>query len=262
MSAGDERRALRGVRREPPPFRRVAVEGIGELSPRLVRVGFAGESLQGFAIEQPAASVRLLLPSPGAAGLEVPTWNGNEFLLADGQRPIIRTFTPRHFDAAELRLDLDIVIHDGGAASSWVESARRGDAAAISGPGRGYAIDGGASAMLLAGDETALPAICQLIEYIPPEMAVRAMIEIVHDDAEIALPAHPRLTAHWLVLDACDAPGAALIAAVRTAPIPDGTRVWAAGEAAAMHQVRRHLFEERMLGRSDATVRGYWKHGR
>lgn len=258
----DDRRALAGVRREPPPFRHVAVAQIEGLSPRLVRVGFVGEALHGFQIEQPAASVRLLLPSPGARELEIPTWNGNEFLLADGQRPIIRTFTPRHFDAAALRLDLDIVIHDGGAVSAWVMAASVGDQAAISGPGRGYAIDQNTPSMLLAGDETALPAICQLIEHIPHQTSVQVLIEIVREDAEIALPAHPQLSADWLIVEATDEPGTALIEAVRTVPIPDGTKVWAAGEAAAMHQLRRHLFEERMLARSEATVRGYWKHGR
>jgi NADPH-dependent ferric siderophore reductase len=34
------------------------------------------------------------------------------------------------------------------------------------------------------------------------------------------------------------------------------------GEAAAMQRIRRHLFEDRGLPRSQASVRGYWKHGR
>jgi NADPH-dependent ferric siderophore reductase len=38
--------------------------------------------------------------------------------------------------------------------------------------------------------------------------------------------------------------------------------VWAAGEAAAMQRIRRHLFDEREVPRAQATVRGYWKHGR
>jgi NADPH-dependent ferric siderophore reductase len=38
--------------------------------------------------------------------------------------------------------------------------------------------------------------------------------------------------------------------------------VWAAGEAAAMQRLRRHLFDERGVPRSAAVVRGYWKRGR
>jgi NADPH-dependent ferric siderophore reductase len=29
-----------------------------------------------------------------------------------------------------------------------------------------------------------------------------------------------------------------------------------------MQRIRRHLFETRALPREQATVRGYWKHGR
>ena len=54
------------VRREPPRFRRVEVRRVEERTPRLTRVTLGGDELEGFAVEEPAASVRLLLPSPGA----------------------------------------------------------------------------------------------------------------------------------------------------------------------------------------------------
>jgi NADPH-dependent ferric siderophore reductase len=57
-------------------------------------------------------------------------------------------------------------------------------------------------------------------------------------------------------------PGEAVVAAVTGAELPAGTRVWAAGEAAAMQRIRKHLFETRGLARSDTWIRGYWKHGR
>jgi NADPH-dependent ferric siderophore reductase len=44
--------------------------------------------------------------------------------------------------------------------------------------------------------------------------------------------------------------------------LADGWRLWAAGEAASMQRIRQHLFTERGIARSVATVRGYWKHGR
>jgi NADPH-dependent ferric siderophore reductase len=49
------------------------------------------------------------------------------------------------------------------------------------------------------------------------------------------------------------------MAAVRGAELTPGARVWAAGNAAAMQQIRRHLFDDRGWQRSHATVRGYWK---
>ena len=46
------------------------------------------------------------------------------------------------------------------------------------------------------------------------------------------------------------------------ADIPSGTKVWLAGEAASVQRVRKHLFEARGIARTDAHIRGYWKHGR
>jgi NADPH-dependent ferric siderophore reductase len=227
----------------------------------MVRVTFAGPDLEGLTVEHPAASVRLLLPSPGAQGLVMPSWNGNEFLLPDGRRPTIRTFTPRRVDREALELDLEIVIHGGGVASEWAEATEPGDRAAISGPGRGYAIDRDAPAFLLAGDETAIPAISQLLEALPAETPVHAHIELAHPDDRLALPDHPRATVEWCDLPPGASAGDALVAAVRGEDLAPGTRVWVAGEAAAVQRIRRHLFEDRGLPRAQTSVRGYWKHG-
>jgi NADPH-dependent ferric siderophore reductase len=251
------------LRREPPRFRRVAVRRVEALSPRMARVTLAGPELDGWTLDEPAASVRLLLPTPGSTELVMPAWNGNEFLLPDGQRATIRTLTPRRFDPAAAELDVDIVLHhDGGVAAAWAQRATPGDEAAISGPARGYAVDRDAAGLLLAGDETAIPAIGQLLEWLPAGRAVRVLIEVSVPDARIPLPARPGTTVEWLDQAVDAPPGDALIAALEAADIATGEHVWAAGEAAAMQRIRRHLFADRGMSRADATVRGYWKHGR
>jgi NADPH-dependent ferric siderophore reductase len=227
-----------------------------------MRIRLGGSALAGFALPEPAASVRLLLPSPGSNELVMPAWNGNEFLLADGTRPAIRTLTPRRFDDASLELDVEIVLHGTGIASEWAAHAQPADIVAISGPGRGYTIDASASAFVLAGDETAVPAIAQLLETISAGATIEVHIEIAATDARIALPEHRGATVVWHDATTGDPPGGALVNAIRSAVIPDGARVWAAGEAAAMQRIRRHLFDERGIARAHTTIRGYWKVGR
>ena len=253
------------ARREPPRFRRAEVRRVERAGPRLARVTLGGPELDGLAVDQPAASVRVLLPPPGSTELVVPAWTGNEYRLPDGSRPPIRTLTPRYVRAGGpggTELDLDVVLHGQGVASEWAERAEPGVAAAVSGPARGYDVDPGAAGYLLAGDETAVPAIGQLLEAIPPSVPVRVLVEVAGPDGRPPLPDHPGATVEW-----CDAePGAplgtAMVRAVQEAGLGEGTRVWVAGEAAAVQRVRRFLFEERGLPRSQATVRGYWKHGR
>jgi NADPH-dependent ferric siderophore reductase len=231
------------------------------VSPRLVRVTLTGPDLDRLVIKEPGSSVRILLPSPGERQLVVPRWNGNEFLLPDGRRPAIRTFTPG-LNGRVLELDVSVVIHGGGLASGWAEAAAGGEPAAVSGPGRGYAVDHEAPGFLVAGDETAIPAIGQVVAALPREVPVQVVIEVADGRARIELPAHPRASVRWFTLPPGRSPGDVLVAQFRTAEIPPGTRVWAAGEAAAMQRIRRHLFEDRGLPRGNTSVRGYWKYGR
>lgn len=248
------------TRREPPPFRQAVVVSNERVTSRLARIRLSGSELAGLSIDAPAASVRLLVPSPGDESLIVPTWSGNEFLRPDGSRPIIRTFTPRHLDGDTLTLE--VVLHSEGAVSRWAASAEQGEEAAISGTGRGYTIDPNAAGFLLAGDESAMPAISQLLEWLPSATPVRAIIEIADPEGRTSLPSHPNVSVSWVALPPDGAQGDALVASVESATIPPDWRVWAAGEAAAMYRVRKHLFDTLGFERRHATVRGYWKLGR
>lgn len=227
----------------------------------MLRVVLGGDELGGFAIESPASSVRLLLPPAGSDELVMPTWSGNQFELPNGDRAPIRTFTPRSFDADRLELALDIVLHDHGAATDWAKQASVGDEVAISGPGRSEELDASATSFLLVGDESALPAIGQLLEAIAPDNTVDVHVEVVGADGRIELPHHPNATVTWHEVDVDAAPGAALVDAVTgLADLPDA--VWVAGEAASVQRLRTHLFDERGRSRESVTARGYWKQGR
>ncbi len=248
------------ARRPPPPFRRVEVARVEARTPHLVRATLTGTELEGLDPGLPAASVRLLLPRDGE--LVIPEWTGNQFLHSDGARPALRTVTPRRLDGDRLELDVEIVLHGAGPLSTWATTVGPGDAAAVSGTARGYTIDPDTPAYVLAGDESALPAISMLLEALPPQASVTVLVEVTHPDGRLELPSHPGTTVHWHDRPPGAPPGDALVAAARDVPIAAEARVWAAGEAAAMQRIRKHLFDDRAHPRTRCTVRGYWKHGR
>ena len=223
------------IRRQPPAFQTADVSDRVLLSPRMMRVTLSGVT---FPTPEPAASCRVLL-DPSV----MPEWNGNEFLLPSGERPAIRTLTPRF--VREDSLDVDVVLHGDSPLTRW---ARTAATAAVAGFRRGYPVDLAAPGFVLAGDETALPAISQLLSVIPGPVA--AYVELAQADArQLDLPIE------WLE------PGGVL-SRIQTLDLAPGTKVWVAGEAAAVQRVRKHLFEERALPRGDAWVRGYWRVGR
>lgn len=257
-----ERPPLGRVRREPPRFRHLAVLRTEELGPRLVRVTIGGVELAGFEAPDPAGSVRLLLPEPGDRSIASPVWDGNEFRREDGSRPVLRTLTPRHHRPDDAELDVDVVIHGPTPLATWARSSIPGTPVALSGPGRGYEIDTRASGFLLVGDESARPAIAQLMEVIPAPLPLRVVVEVGEPSGRVALPARPGAEVTWLDQAVSGSPGAAMVEAVRTTEVSDETRIWVAGEAAAVQAIRRDLLEDRSVPRSRAVIRGYWKHGR
>jgi NADPH-dependent ferric siderophore reductase len=261
MTAPDDEAPHVRLRREPPAFRTVEVRRVEDRTPRLRRLTLAGPELAGLPPGLPAASVRLLLPRGDA--VELPRWEGNEFRYADGTRPAIRTLTPRRTatDGNDPELDVEVVLHGAGSLSSWTATVEPGAPVAVAGTGRGYALEPDARELVLAGDETALPAISVLLEALPTEVSVRVLVELAEPNGRLELPVHPGASVTWLDLAAGDRPGDALVPAVQALTLGADARVWAAGEAAAMQRLRRHLFDGLGLPRSRAVVRGYWKGG-
>jgi len=157
---------------------------------------------------------------------------------------------------------VEFFLHGTGPASTWAEHASVGDRAAIAGQGRGYEPDPSAPWFVLAGDESALPAILTVLAELPAGATARVLVEVEHASDRVELPSPASVSAAWLVRSPAAGPGDAFVDALREEPIEDGTRVWVAGEAAAVQRARKLLFDERGLLRSQAVIRGYWKLGR
>ncbi|MEO6652335.1 MAG: siderophore-interacting protein [Ilumatobacteraceae bacterium] len=258
--AEDRLARVKRLRREPPPLLPVEVVARVELSARMLRLTFEGDGLRELLVEQPAASVRLLVPSPGTDKLVIPTWNGNEFLLPDGSRPSLRTFTPMDVDNGAGRLEIEIVRHPGGAVSAWAETVAAGSEAAISGPGSGYDYPTDADTLVVLADETALPAAIQLAEMAPDGLRLQIHAETVDEAAVVDVDLASHHTIEWHVSEEGATPGGRLVDVVQSFDeLPLGTDLWAGGEASAMHAIRTHLFDTLGVERQRATVRGYWK---
>src|SRR3954452_5314595 len=134
-----------GAPRRPRTPRVAEVLRTSRLTPHMIRVVLGGEGLAGFpAGESTDHYVKLLFP-PDAP---------------DPERPLTRTCTVRAWDAAAGELTLDFVWHgDEGLSAPCAANAQPGDRISFFVPGGGYALSPDADWHLLAGDESALPAI-------------------------------------------------------------------------------------------------------
>ena len=154
----------------------------------------------------------------------------------------------RRWDSEAGELTLDFVVHGlEGLAGPWAANARPGDVLHLSGPGGDYAPDPQADWHLLAGDETALPAIAAALERLPPHATAHVYIEVA-DAAEEQLLIAPV--------------GAPLVHALAHFEFPAGTpHAFVHGEAGFVKELRRLLRVERALPLDRLSVSGYWRLG-
>lgn len=281
----------------------VEVRAVCRLSPSFVRVTFTGPDLDRFADNGYDQRVKLAFPLPGERGAELPEgpdWYARWRALPAGRRNPIRTYTVRAARPELSEVDVDLVLHgDGGPATRWARRVRPGDRLVIVGPDAGFEGEHGgvefrppvAAKLLLAGDETAVPAISSILERLPVTARGRVLLEVPEAEDVQPVAAPPGVAVHWLargghphgarLVPAVSAAAAELMSGpsvgvsvpelnldeellweVPSSVLPVPLYAWLAGEAGVIRTLRRHLVAERGLDRRAVAFMGYWRLGR
>ncbi|MBC7591319.1 MAG: siderophore-interacting protein [Salinibacterium sp.] len=286
---------------------RASVVSITEISPSFRRVTFTGPHFEHFAPHGLDQRIKLVFPSSSAevadigADDEVAQREGSWYSLwrdlPDHRRSPIRTFTVRGVRPSARQLDVDFVVHgDGGPAAHWLSGASIGDEIVIVGPdarseSSALGIDwrpGSARALLLAGDATAAPAICSILESLPEGTRARAFIEVPTIDDVLAVRSRAHIEVTWVTADlgesvrdwtASNSASFASALALTGQAIPEididtemlwespkessgNFYAWLAGESALIKDLRRLLVSELGIDRSRVAFMGYWRRGR
>lgn len=193
--------------------------------------------------------------------------------LPESKRPTVRTYTVRSIDDATRQIAIDFVVHgELGVAGPWAAAAEPGQQVYLMGPSGAYAPDPAADWHLLAGDESAIPAISAALEALPPNAIGQAFIEVSGPDDVLELIGPEGVDVHWiyrggradLVSESQAGDHAPLITAVKEAKwLPGQVQVFVHGEAqAVMHNLRPYLRKERGVQAKWASISGYWRRGR
>jgi NADPH-dependent ferric siderophore reductase len=291
-----------------PAFRPfpVRVARTRRLSPSFLRVTFTGPDLDEFGSQGADQRIKVLFPLERTGMAHCPLggdWYARWRALPDELRNPMRSYTVRAARPLEREVDVDFVLHGPtGPASAWAERAQAGDEVVLVGPdarfpgapgGVEWRPPAGVRSLLLAGDETAVPALSSIAESLPYGTRARVVLEVPTDEdvLDLDVAADVRLT--WLPRRCGTSThpfGALLTAAVCAAAdelggghrgadadevdpdelvweVPDGTAtagcyVWLAGEAGVVTGLRRHLLREAGVDRRSVAFMGYWRRGR
>ena len=291
-------------------FFRAPVAAVTDLTPSFRRFTFRDEALGAYGDPGFDQRVKIMYPTPTASLEAMPTdadWYDRWPAMPEETRPVMRTYTTRAVRSSAGEVDIDMVAHDVmGPASAWIADAKAGDEVLILAPttehtGVSYGIDfvppARTDAILLAGDETAAPAIARILEQLPADARGVVVLELPHPSDVAYVPSHPGFE---LIIEARggeDRRHEHLISAVadvarRLAPGGIGAEVeeidvdhdilwevprtakggaalksaplyaWLAGEASAIKALRRHLVSEVGVDRRAVAFMGYWRLGR
>ncbi|GAA2875098.1 siderophore-interacting protein [Streptosporangium fragile] len=294
---------------EAVPFRSFQVRVLRtlRLSPSFVRITFGGEDLADFADNGFDQRIKVILPLPGGGFTPLgddADWYQRWRALPQELRNPIRTYTVRAVRPGARELDVDFVLHgETSPASRWATYAAPGDPVVVIGPnaafpgpagGQEWAPPAGAEHLLLAGDETAVPAITAIAESLSGAVRATVLLEVPGAADALPLDVRPGVEVTWLPR-AGARHGDLLIPAVRAAlgriassavpgaeaaPLEDvdvdaeilwevpqssggaGLYAWLAGEAGVVKLLRRHLVQEAGVPRSSVAFMGYWRLGR
>lgn len=242
-------------------FRPVEVVAVERVTPRMVKVSLGGEALAGFEVTAPTQHVKLLFPGDGQEAPALPESGADGLRFPDDQvRPVMRTFTPRHFDAESSILDVEFALHGEGPAGTWAARVEPGHRIAVAGPGGRMPLPLGPGRYVVGGDESAIPAIGTLLAALPESASADVFLEVEDSSDEREVDSAADVSITWLHRDWRPF-GPALEAAVGGADFDGVTGVWVACEAQSVRRIRRLLLTERNLDPSSLVTRGYWRLG-
>jgi NADPH-dependent ferric siderophore reductase len=210
----------------------VEVQSVERISPSYVRIELGGPGLADCGTAGPLYDQRMKIVFPNAAG-GLPSFAGMDeswwetwMQIPEDERGSMRTYTIRDLvgSGTDSRLVVDIVVHEpgehSGPGNEWALRARPGDRLVILAPRRGHEYGGiewspgTATRLLLAGDETAVPAIRGVLRDLPADAVGAAFVEVPSaEDIQRDVTAPDGVDVTWLPRG--EAPrGASLHAAV------------------------------------------------
>ena len=175
----------------------VEVVSVERLTPTFVRVELGGPELADFGVDGPRYDqrIKLVFPDPETGGM-TSTEGADETWLATwldrpaAERGHMRTYTIRDVRGSgeQTTFVVDMVLHlEGdlvGPGSLWASTAAPGDRIVVLAPRRGLPYGGIEFApepgpdLLLVGDETAVPAVCSVLEQLPDDARGTAFLEV------------------------------------------------------------------------------------
>jgi NADPH-dependent ferric siderophore reductase len=250
------------VRRQTPP-RLLQVKRTLMLSSSLKRVTLEGDALADFPDNNDGAHIKLMFPKPHQNAPTLPTLGPKGPVWPeDHERPITRTYSVSHYNAAANELDVDLVLHGGnGPASRWAIAAKPGDAIGVAGPGGPERIKPDANWYLLIADLSSYAAMSAALKQLQDDAHGYALLEVEKEDDILPLVHPSNIEVRWLIRNGMSAGSSTLLLdAVQALNwLPGLPSIMLAGENRQVVAIRDHVLQQRKVPKKMLYAVPYWK---
>ncbi|MNR76071.1 NADPH-dependent ferric-chelate reductase [compost metagenome] len=242
-------------------FRSLEVLKTERITPHLLRVTLGGDELADFV--SPAFDDHVKLFFPDANGvLALPTAGPDGPVWPNGVKPVMRDYTPRHFDEVAKTLEIDFALHLAGPATRWAEQAAPGQRLGVGGPRGSFIVTTDFDWHLLVGDDTALPAISRRLAELPATAHAIVIAEVDSVADQVELPTAANVQIVWAYRDQAEPASFPVLAALEQLALPEGDfHAWVACESAAAKAVRAYLLTTQNANPKWIRASGYWRKG-
>lgn len=148
--------------------------------------------------DDPSIHFRFALPAPDNTDPEWPSIQANGGTAwPKGDKELHRpVYTARSMDRAKGTIVVDVFEHDGGRTTNWAKTVTEGETVAMIGPGGGGLLN--TMDAILAGDETAYPAIARILDELPQGSAARVFLLSHNGATDYPMPDRPGVDIHWI----------------------------------------------------------------
>jgi len=239
------------------------------ITPHYIRITLSGNDVSDFKETTIGVNNKIFIAPEGVAEVHLPEFDYDKGAwkpMDEAIKPYVRTYTHRGIDLEKNELYIDFVAHgDEGPASNWAINAEIGAPLGVAMGCDPSELYPEATWYILVGDGTAIPVLGAILETLPADARVNAVIEVesAEDIQELSTQAQSKI--EWII-NPTSGQNSELAKRAKEIIAEHADEVskfgYVAAEFDTVKELRNHLRKDLNWTKDELYAYSYWKFGK
>ncbi|MDM1372630.1 siderophore-interacting protein [Myroides marinus] len=239
------------------------------ITPHYIRITLSGNDVSDFKETTIGVNNKIFIAPEGVAEVYLPEFDYDKGAwkpMDEAIKPYVRTYTHRGIDLEKNELYIDFVAHgDEGPASNWAINAEIGAPLGVAMGCDPSELYPEAAWYILVGDGTAIPVLGAILETLPADAKVNAVIEVesAEDIQELSTQAQSKI--EWII-NPTSGQNSELAKRAKEIIAEHAEEVskfgYVAAEFDTVKELRNHLRKDLNWTKDELYAYSYWKFGK